>query len=63
MKVTIETLNLPRKIKNKLKMQVSTTNLNIRYFSWHIIQFNRTNSNLEKLFKIIVRISKNLVTL
>ena len=58
MKTTIETLSFPCEIMNKLKMKVSTTNLNIEYLDGHIIKFDKTNLSLEEPFKIIVKNSK-----
>ena len=40
---------------NKLKMKISTTNLNIEDLDGHIIKFDKTNLILEKPFKIIVK--------
>ena len=37
MKTTIESLDFPSEIKNKLKMKVSTTNLKIKFLSNLII--------------------------
>ena len=58
MKTTIETLYFPCEIMNKLKMKVSTTNLNIEYLNGHIIKFDKNNLGLEESFKIIVKNSK-----
>ena len=41
MKTTIETLSFPCEIMNKLKMKVSTTNLDIEYLDGHIIKFDK----------------------
>jgi len=59
MKTTIETLEFPCEIKKKLKMKVSTTNLNIEFLSGHIIKFNQTNISVREPHRIIVSNSKN----
>ena len=43
MKTTIESLDFPSEVKNKLKMKVSPTNLKIKFLSGHIIKFDKTN--------------------
>ena len=43
MKTTIECLDFPSEIKNKLKIKVSTTNLKIKFLSGHIIKFDKSN--------------------
>lgn len=48
LKTTIEQLNFPCDIKNKLKMKVGTSNLDIKYIDGHIIKIDKTNlSNTE----------------
>ena len=59
MKTTIETLDFPSDIKKKLKMKVSTSNLDIKFLSGHIIKFNKTNLSVRKPHRIIVSNSKN----
>lgn len=59
MKTTIENLELPSDIKKRLKMKVSTTNLNIEFLSGHIIKFNQTNISVREPHRIIVSNSKN----
>ncbi len=59
MKTTIENLEFPSEIKKRLKMKVSTTNLNIEFLSGHIIKFNQTNISVREPHKIIVSNSKN----
>lgn len=54
MKTTIESLDFPSEIKNKLKMKVSTTNLKIKYLSGHIIKFDKTNLSVREPHRIIV---------
>ena len=59
MKTTIENLEFPSDIKKRLKMKVSTTNLNIEFLSGHIIKFNQTNISVREPYRIIVSNSKN----
>lgn len=59
MKTTIETLDLPSDIMKKLKMKVSTSNLDIKFLSGHIIKFNKTNLSVREPHRIIVSNSKN----
>ncbi len=59
MKTTIETLDFPSDIKKKLKMKVSTSNLDIKFLSGHIIKFNKTNLSVREPHRIIVSNSKN----
>ncbi len=59
MKTTIESLDFPSDIKRKLKMKVSTTNLNIEFLSGHIIKFNQTNISVREPHRIIVSNSKS----
>lgn len=54
MKTTIESLDFPSEIKNKLKMKVSTTNLKIEFLSGHIIKFDKTNLSVREPHRIIV---------
>ena len=60
MKTTIESLNFPSELKNKLKMKVSTTNLKMEFLSGHIIKFDKTNLCVTELHKIIAT-NSNLV--
>ena len=59
MKTTIENLEFPSDIKKRLKMKVSTTNLNIEFLSGHIIKFNQTNISVREPHRIIVSNYKN----
>ncbi|MCI8778077.1 MAG: hypothetical protein HFI87_02905 [Bacilli bacterium] len=59
MKTTIETLDFPSDIKKKLKMKVSTSNLDIKFLSGHIIKFNKTNLSVREPHRIIVSNLKN----
>ena len=64
MKTTIESLDFPSEIKNKLKMKVSTTNLKIEFLSGHIIKFDKTNLSVREPHRIIVSNSnKTLIAL
>jgi len=64
MKTTIESLDFPSEIKNKLKMRVSTTNLKIEFLSGHIIKFDKTNLSVREPHRIIVSNSnKTLIAL
>ena len=64
MKTTIESLDFPSEIKNKLKMKVSTTNLKIEFISGHIIKFDKTNLSVREPHRIIVSNSnKTLIAL
>ena len=59
MKTTIESLEFPSDIKKRLKMKVSTTNLNIEFLSGHIIKLNQTNISVREPHRIIGSNSKN----
>ena len=61
MKTTIESLDFPSEIKNKLKMKVSTTNLKIEFISGHIIKFDKTNLSVKEPHKIIVSNSNSIL--
>lgn len=61
MKTTIESLDFPSEIKNKLKMKVSTTNLKIEFISGHIIKFDKTNLSVQEPHKIIITNSNNIL--
>ena len=61
MKTTIESLDFPSEIKNKLKMKVSTTNLKIEFLSGHIIKFDKTNLSVREPHRIIVSNSNNVL--
>ena len=59
MKLTIETLSFPNCVKKKLKMKVSTANLDIKFLAGHIIKFNKTNLSIREPYRIIVSNSKS----
>lgn len=59
MKTTIEALDFPSDIMKKLKMKVSTSNLDIKFLSGHIIKFNKTNLSVREPHRIIVSNPKN----
>lgn len=61
MKTTIESLDFPSEIKNKLKMKVSTTNLKIEFLSGHIIKFDKTNLSVREPHRIIVSNSNKIL--
>ena len=61
MKTTIESLDFPSEIKNKLKMKVSTTNLKIEFLSGHVIKFDKTNLSVREPHRIIVSNSNNVL--
>ena len=61
MKTTIESLDFPSEIKNKLKMKVSTRNLNMEFISGHIIKFDKTNLSVQEPHKIIIINSNNVL--
>lgn len=42
MKTTIQSLDFPCEIKNKLKIKTSTANLNLEFISGHIINLEKT---------------------
>ena len=58
MKTAIESLECPM-VSKKLKMKVSTTNLNTEILSGHIIKFNQINISVGKPHRIIASNSKN----
>ena len=53
MKTTIEQLEFPSEIKNKLKIKVSSTNLKFEFIAGHLIKFNKTNLSVNDPHKII----------
>lgn len=59
LKTTIEQLNFPCDIKNKLKMKVGTSNLDIKYIDGHIIKIDKTNLSITEPHKIIVKNNSN----
>ena len=61
MKTTIESLDFPSEIKNKLKMKVSTTNIKIEFLSGHIIKFDKTNLSVREPHRIIVSNSNKIL--
>ena len=61
MKTTIESLDFPSEIKNKLKMKVSTTNLKFEFLSGHIIKFDKTNLSVREPHRIIVSNSNKIL--
>ncbi len=58
MKTTIETLEFPSDIKQKIKMKVTSTHLHFDFLPGHIIKFNKTNLSVTEPYRIIVRNSK-----
>ena len=61
MKTTIESLDFPSEIKNKLKMKVSKTNLKLEFIYGHIINFDKTNLSVREPHRIIVSKSNNVL--
>ena len=61
MKTTIQSLDFPSEVKNKLKMKVSTTNLKIEFLSGHIIKFDKTNLSVREPHIIIVTNSNQVL--
>ena len=61
MKTTIECLDFPSEIKNKLKIKVTTTNLKIKFLSGHIIKFDKTNLSITEPHRIIVTNSNQVL--
>lgn len=61
MKTTIESLDFPSEIKNKLKRKVSTANLKFEFLSGHIIKFNNTNLSVTEPHRIIVSNSSQVL--
>lgn len=55
LKTTIEQLNFPCDIKNKLKMKVRTSNLDIKYIDDHIINIDKTNLSITEPYKVIIK--------
>ncbi len=58
MKTTIEQLDFPCEIQKKLKMKVSTINLEIKFLPGHMIKFNQTNLSVREPHRIIASSSK-----
>lgn len=61
MKTSIDSLDFPSEIQNKLKMKASTTNLNIEFISGHIVKFDKTNLRVQEPHKIIITNSNNVL--
>ena len=55
MKTVITELPFPCEIKNKIKMKVSTGNLEINFFPGHLIKIDNTNISIEEPHRIIVK--------
>ena len=62
MKTVITELPFPCKIKNKIKMKVSTGNLEINFLSGQLIKIDNTNISIEEPHRIIVK-KDNMVLL
>lgn len=54
MKTTIENLIFPSVLKDKLKMKVGMSNLDINFIAGHIINIDKTNLSITEPHKIIV---------
>ena len=54
MKTTIENLIFPSELKDKLKMKVGMSNLDINFIAGHIINIDKTNLSITEPHKIIV---------
>ena len=61
MKTTIEKLIFPSELKDKLKMKVGMSNLNIRFIEGHIINIDKTNLSITEPHKIIVNNNANML--
>ena len=55
MKTVITELPFPCEIKNKIKMKVSTGNLEINFLSGQLIKIDNTNISIEEPHRIIVK--------
>lgn len=55
MKTVITELPFRCEIKNKIKMKVSTGNLEINFLSGHLIKIDNTNISIEEPHQIIVK--------
>ena len=55
MKTVITELPFPCEIKNKIKMKVSTGNLEINFLPGHLIKIDNTNISIEEPHRIIVK--------
>ena len=62
MKTVITELPFSCEIKNKIKMKVSTGNLEINFLSGHLIKIDNTNISIEEPHRIIVK-KNNMVLL
>ena len=62
MKTVITELPFSCEIKNKIKMKVSTGNLEINFLSGHLIKIDNTNISIEEPHRIIVK-KDNMVLL
>ncbi len=61
MKMTIENLEFPSTVKQKIKTKGSIGNLDIKYISGHLIKFNKTNLSITEPHKIIVTHNNNIL--
>ena len=55
MKTVITELPFPCEIKNKIKIKVSTGNLEINFLPGHLIKIDNTNISIEEPHRIIVK--------
>lgn len=51
MNVSIEILEFPCEIKNKLKMKASFGNLSIKFMDGHLVKFDKTNLSVREPHK------------
>lgn len=61
MKTTIENLEFPCEMKQKIKMKVGTGNLELEFISGHLIKFDKTNVSVKEPHKIIVKNKHNIL--
>ena len=54
MKITIQNLEFPSELKNKLKIKVNNNKLKIDYMPGHIINLDKTNLSVTEPHRIIV---------
>ena len=59
MKTTIENLIFPSELKDKLKMKVGMSNLDIKFIDGHIVNIDKTNLSITEPHKIIVNNNVN----
>jgi len=59
--ITIENLEFPYELKQKIKRKVNMSNLELKFISGNLIKVNKTNLTITEPHKIIVKNSNSLL--